>query len=378
MVYCLFGGLEIIGHNTNRRRGEIHLLFVGDPGTAKTMLAKSILKIAPKVRRAGTSSTGVGLTATVTRNDFLGGSYVLEAGTLALANKGHAVIDELDKLKTEERNLLHEPMEEGIIEVNKANIHATLSAKTAIVVACNPILGRFVSHQTIASQIDIVSTLLNRFDLILVFRDIVDLENDKKVADVIIANKRQKGKHKVPVDSSLFKKYVSYARQHIFPDLSEDDAATEFKDFYLEIRKQGGNGNPIPINARSLNTLMRLAEASARARLSQVISSQDITRAKKMLMFSLEQTGLNPETGVLDIDRITESIGSKTKKDMFSIKNMIKQIELAEQDHTAPYTKIVDEALKHSMTQDEVDEAIHKLKMRGDLFEPRTGRYKVQ
>src|SRR3989344_2036817 len=166
LVLQLAGGCRKMRPDGVSTRGDMHILLIGDPGSGKSQLLKRISKIAPKARFAsGKGATGAGLTASVVKDEFLGG-WSLEAGTLVLANQGFAIIDELDKMGKEDRSALHEALEQQTISVAKANIQATLRCETTVLSAANPKFGRFDPYDLIANQINLPPTLINRFDLI--------------------------------------------------------------------------------------------------------------------------------------------------------------------------------------------------------------------
>jgi len=147
-------------------RGDIHILLIGDPGSGKSQLLKRVSVIAPKSRYvSGKGATGAGLTATVVKDEFLRG-WALEAGALVLTNKGICCIDELDKMTPEDQSAMHEALEQQTISISKANIQATLKAETTVLAAANPKFGRFDHYEMIAKQIELPTTLINRFDLI--------------------------------------------------------------------------------------------------------------------------------------------------------------------------------------------------------------------
>ena len=150
-------------------RGDINILFVGDPGTAKSELLKYASRLAPRgLYASGKGSTAAGLTAAVVRERS--GMMMLEAGTVVLADKGIACIDEFDKMRNEDRTALHEAMEQQTVSIAKGGINATLNARTAVLAAANPELGRYDNYKTFNDQINIDAPLLTRFDLIFAIK----------------------------------------------------------------------------------------------------------------------------------------------------------------------------------------------------------------
>ncbi|MEM4243411.1 MAG: minichromosome maintenance protein MCM, partial [Candidatus Bathyarchaeia archaeon] len=184
IMYLLFGGVSKSLPDITVR-GEINTLLIGDPGTAKSQLLQYVARIAPRgLYTSGRGTTAAGLTAAVIREK--GGSMSLEAGALVLADKGIACIDEMDKMRPEDRVAIHEAMEQHTVSVAKGGIVATLNARTAILAAANPSLGRYEPHRTVAENISLPVTILSRFDLIFVLRDIPNKDSDAKMLEHIL------------------------------------------------------------------------------------------------------------------------------------------------------------------------------------------------
>jgi len=369
----LLGGVRKRKSDGTKTRGDIHILLVGDPGVAKSVLLKFVASIAPKSRYiAGRAATGAGLTATVVRDEFLRG-WALEAGAMVLANRGIACLDELEKMSPEDRSAMHEAMEQQTVTISKANVQATLRAETAVLGAANPKFGRFDPYEPIAQQIEITPTLLNRFDLIFIMKDIPDREKDEAIATHVLLEHKRKAK-KAEIDPELLRKYISYARQKIFPELT-DGAIEEIKKFYVELRNAPMPGEemirPIPISARQLEALIRLSEASARARLSNKVTREDARRAIQIMHFYLLQVGLDKETGAIDIDRIITGVPASERAKIAFVREAISKLE----SRMGKQIAIADlkTELSGKLSESEVDEIIEKLRREGDIFEPRKG-----
>jgi replicative DNA helicase Mcm len=306
LVLQLFGGVKKIKNDGTRTRGDFHLLLVGDPGVAKSVILKFISGIAPKGRYVvGKSASGAGITATVVRDEFMRG-WSLEAGAMVLANKGIVCIDEMDKMDPQDRSAMHEAMEQQTVTISKANVQATLRAETSVLAAANPKLGRFNPYDTVANQIDMPPTLINRFDVIFILKDLPDRTRDEAIANHVLVEHKEFGS-KLNMDFNLFRKYIAYAKQKVQPFLTEDSIA-EIKKFYVDLRNMPVSGDqvmrPLPISARQLEALIRLSEASARARLSVQVSREDAKRAIDLMKYYLTQVGYDYETKTFDIDRI--------------------------------------------------------------------------
>ena len=374
LILQLMGGVRKERTDGTVVKGDVHILLVGDPGAAKSTILTYMSKVAPKARYvAGRSATSAGLTASVVKDEFLKG-WALEAGAIVLANGGFLMIDEMDKMSQEDTSALHEAMAQQQVTISKANIQATLSAKTTVLAAANPKFGRFDPYQPIASQINLPPTLINRFDLIFPVRDLPNKEKDSKIASHILETHQTGGlEPDIPVD--LMKKYIAYARQQIMPKLSPE-AVEEIKNFYVGLRNSGTFGEegvkPIPISARQLEALIRLAEASARVRLAKVVTKADAKRAIAILNHCLMQVGFDSETGQIDIDRIYTGVPASTRNKIRIIRDIINDLE-AQGKKTIPLEEVIAEAAEKNLTEAQVEEIIEKLKREGEIFEPRRG-----
>ncbi|MEK6862884.1 MAG: minichromosome maintenance protein MCM [Nanoarchaeota archaeon] len=374
-VLQLMGGVKKLKEDGTTTRGDIHILLVGDPGSGKSQMLTFISKIAPKGRLvSGKGSTGAGLTATVVKDEFLRG-WALEAGALVLANGGIAVIDELDKMNPEDRDALHEALEQQRISISKANIQATLRAETTVLAAANPKLGRFDPYTPIAAQIDLPPTLINRFDLIFPIRDLPNRDLDEKIAGHVLNLQQNPEDIRTEIPPQLVKKYLSYARQKVIPHLT-NVAIEEIKEFYVGLRNSAQVGEseirPIPISARQLEALVRLAEASARVRLSDKVTREDAKRAIELLKHCLMQVGFDYETGQIDIDRIATGLPASQRSRIVTIREIIKRLE-NKLGKMIPITDVITEAAEQNINEAQVEEVIEQLKREAEIFEPRRG-----
>ena len=315
-------------------------------------------------------------TASVVRDEVLKG-WALEAGSIVLANGGFLMLDELDKMDETDRAAMHEALAQQRVTISKANIHATLKAETTVLAAANPKFGRFDPFKTIAMQIDLPPTLINRFDLIFPVMDIPNRENDSRIAGHVLNLQRDDIGSEPEIPIKLMKKYVAYARQKVKPILS-DAALNEIKDFYVNLRNKDvrgeGERKPIPISARQLEALVRLAEGSARVRLSKNVTRDDAKRSIKLLKHCLMQVGFDYETQTFDIDMINTGISTNERTKMGimeDIRNIINY--LCKEEKSTDINEIYKIAKEKNIEKDKVDEAIERLKQKGDIFERKQG-----
>jgi len=373
LVLQLFSGVQKVHSDGQTSRGDIHILLIGDPGVAKSVTLNFMANISPKGRYVvGKSASGAGLTATVVRDEYLRG-WSLEAGAMVLANKGLVCIDELEKMDAGDRSAMHEAMEQQTITVSKANVQATLRAETSVLAAANPKFGRFDPYQSIAQQIDLPPTLINRFDIIFTLRDIPDRNKDEKIATHVLQEHQKLGEDML-IPRELFRKYVAYAKQRIKPKLT-DEAVEEIKRFYVELRNKPVSSEsavrPIPISARQLQALIRMAEASAKLKLKEKVTIEDAKEAIELMKYYLMKVGYDYETGQMDIDRISTGIPTSQRSKIITVREVINELE-GKLGKLIPIEEIKEE-LKDKIKKDDIDDAISKLKSSGDIFTPKRG-----
>ncbi len=373
ILYLLCGGVSKSLPDVNVR-GEMNALLIGDPGTAKSQLLQYVARIAPRgLYTSGRGTTAAGLTAAVIREK--GGSMSLEAGALVLADKGIACIDEMDKMRPEDRVAIHEAMEQHTVSVAKGGIVATLNARTAVLAAANPALGRYEPHRTVAENISLPVTILSRFDIIFVLRDVPNREADAKMTQHILEiHQRGKSPVEAPIDADLLRKYISYSKS-IQPELS-NDALGRLREFYLAMRTASeSEGSPVAITARQLESLVRVSEARARAALRKEVTGEDAEAAITLMKRSLEEVGIDMSSYKMDIDLIMtgrpKSVRDKLQVVLSAVVEMERETGAVEK--VALVTMLEE---KHKLSRSEIDRMIGQLLKEGTLYEPGEGRLK--
>ncbi len=287
----------------------------------------------------------------------------------------HNCIDEIDKMRPEDRVAIHEAMEQHTISVAKGGIVATLNARAAILAAANPALGRYEPYRTVAENISLPVTILSRFDLIFVLRDVPDKEHDSKMTEHIL-NLHMKGisPSEQPIPPDLLRKYISYART-INPVLTPE-AMERLKEFYLAMRSASETeGSPIAITARQLESLIRLAEARARAALRDRILAEDAEAAIAMMRRSLEEVGIDVSSHKIDIDIIMtgkpKSVRDKLRIILGALVEMEKETGIVEK--AALLERLEEE---YDLSREESERLIKQLIREGTVYEPRRGYLK--
>jgi len=376
LVLQLAGGCRKMQQDGVVTRGDMHILLIGDPGSGKSQILKRLSKVAPKARyTSGKSATGAGLTASVVKDEFLGG-WSLEAGTLVLANRGFAIIDEMDKMGKEDRAALHEALEQQTISIAKANIQATLRCETTVLAAANPKFGRFDPYDLIANQIDLPPTLINRFDLIFPVKDLPSREKDEQTASFILNLHKNPEASIAEIPTKLLKKYFAYVRQKMNPKMTET-VIEEIKEYYIKMRSAGyteeSGIRSIPITARQLEALVRLSEASAKIRLSKTVTKKDAQKAIELVDYCLNQIAKDSETGKIDIDRLGSRITATQRGGISVLKEIIAALEEQSGEKIIPIETIIEAAKEKNIEQEKTEEMIEMLRRSGDIFEPKRG-----
>mmetsp|Transcript_30573 Transcript_30573/g.91671 ORF Transcript_30573/g.91671 Transcript_30573/m.91671 type:complete len:718 (-) Transcript_30573:746-2899(-) len=347
LILQLVGGAERNLESGSRLRGDINVLLVGDPSTAKSQLLRAAMRVAPlAVCTTGRGSSGVGLTAAVT-HDSETGDRRLEAGAVVLADRGLVCIDEFDKMSTGDRVAIHEVMEQQTVTLAKAGIHASLNARCAVLAAANPVYGQYDTDRRPQENVGLPDSLLSRFDLLFIVLDNIDIDSDSHIAQHVLTshqyrfcgpsiasgfeeaspnlNSSRRGRgpveaqslqedesssvwqmedplkriptgnkglsstcdvHSLPprealLHSEFVRKYITFAKHNIDPEMGEE-ARESIANAYADLRTKADD-RTLPVTARCLESLIRIATAHAKVRLSALVDGRDCQKALKFL-----------------------------------------------------------------------------------------------
>ncbi|KAL5546223.1 hypothetical protein UlMin_005910 [Ulmus minor] len=365
ITLALFGGVRKHSNDSNKVpvRGDIHVIIVGDPGLGKSQLLQAAAAVSPRgIYVCGNATTKAGLTVAVVK-DPTTGDYAFEAGAMVLADSGLCCIDEFDKMSNEHQALL-EAMEQQCVSIAKAGLVASLSARTSVLAAANPVGGHYNRAKTVNENLKISAALLSRFDLVFILLDKPDELLDKRVSEHIMqlhtgsgvpspvakklrrattgrSDTRVEGGSLVsrlrvdpkkndfsPLPVQLLRKYIAYARTFVFPRMSKP-AADIIQKFYLKLRDRSTSADGTPITARQLESLVRLAQARARLDLREEITAQDAMDVVEIMRESLFDKYVD-EHGVVDFGRSGGMSQQKEAKRFLSALN--KQSESQQKD----------------------------------------------
>ncbi|GKU04434.1 minichromosome maintenance protein 5 [Fusarium langsethiae] len=296
-ILCLLlGGSKKILPDGMRLRGDINVLLLGDPGTAKSQLLKFVEKAAPiSIYTSGKGSSAAGLTASVQRDQSTREFY-LEGGAMVLADGGVVCIDEFDKMRDEDRVAIHEAMEQQTISIAKAGITTILNARTSVLAAANPIFGRYDDMKTPGENIDFQTTILSRFDMIYIVKDEHSREKDETMAKHVLGiqmngrGAEDMTESEIPIDK--MRRYITYCKTRCAPRLSPE-AAEKLSSHFVSIRRQvhaaeieANTRSSIPITVRQLEAIVRITESLAKLTLSPIATEVHVDEAIRLFLCS--------------------------------------------------------------------------------------------
>ena len=373
ILLLIVGSTQRALSDGSKVRGDINVFLVGDPGTAKSEMLKFCSRIAPRgLYTSGRGSTAAGLTAAVVRDTS--GIFMLEAGAVVLGDQGLVCIDEFDKMRPEDRSALHEVMEQQSASIAKGGIVATLNARTSILAAANPMFGKYDPFKNLTENVNLPIPLLTRFDLVFVVRDIPGEEKDRQIAQHIISQHGESGTDTTSlIDIDILTKYLAYAKR-INPTLTKE-AESKIMEFYLKMRGIEGEDKEkmITITPRQLEGLIRLATARARLLLKNQVEGDDADRAIFLFNKMLENSGIDVNTGKVDIGVLQGRPRSEISK-MDAFVEAIRSLEGTSKE-PVPEQELVDEIIKTEKfkNEDEVRRYIQKMQQGGIIYESKPG-----
>lgn len=342
IAVLLFSGAAKNFPDGTRRRGDINVLLLGDPGTAKSQILKFAEQVAPiGVYTSGKGSSAAGLTASVIKQGA-NQRFAIEGGAMVLADGGIVCIDEFDKMREDDRVAIHEAMEQQTISISKAGITVTLNSRCAVLAAANSVHGRWDDYRSDDENINFMPTILSRFDMIFVIKDKydynADLDKARHVIGIHIGADRvstaTSNLNNVDPNAELsldfLKKFIAYAKSKVGPRISESASRRLSREYV--IMRNGTDGtnvdnaaaahekSTIPITVRQLEATIRISEALAKMELKPFAEESHITEALRLFQESTLKASLGGHLAGAE-----GFVSDKDREKMTTIEKMIKR-----------------------------------------------------
>uniref|UniRef100_A0A672GWI1 DNA replication licensing factor MCM5 n=1 Tax=Salarias fasciatus TaxID=181472 RepID=A0A672GWI1_SALFA len=370
-ITCLlFGGSRKRLPDGLTRRGDINLLMLGDPGTAKSQLLKFVERCSPiGVYTSGKGSSAAGLTASVLRDPATRG-FIMEGGAMVLADGGVVCIDEFDKMREDDRVAIHEAMEQQTISIAKAGITTTLNSRCSVLAAANSVFGRWDDTKG-EDNIDFMPTILSRFDMIFIIKDQHDQQRDmtlaRHVMNVHLSAQTQTEGVEGEIPLATFKKYIAYSRAKCGPRLSAA-AAEKLKNRYVVMRsgareheRETDKRPSIPITVRQLEAVVRIAESLAKMKLQAVAGEEEVDEALRLFQVSTLDAALSG-----GLSGVSEGFTSQEDQEMISrIEKQLKR-RFAIGSQVSEHS-IVQDFTKQKYPEHAIHRVLHLMLRRGEL-----------
>ena len=385
---------------------------------AKSQFLKFISKVAPiGIYTSGKGSSAAGLTASVVRDSK--GEFYLEGGAMVLADGGIVCIDEFDKMRPNDRVAIHEAMEQQTISVAKAGITTVLNSRSSVLAAANPVFGRYDDFKSASENIDLMTTILSRFDLIFLVRDIREEERDRMICQHVMgihmnagtANHQNHAQEndedeigtneetspeaiaervmriartgQGELDVVALKKYVQYCKATCAPRLTEESGQV-LTSSYVKIRDDvrrsamdaAGSSSytaqpTIPITVRQLEALVRIAESLAKLRLDTQVRAEDVTEALRLFRVStLAASSSSSDPGSSNSQGL-----SLNRDELERAENFVLSRLNSSTSNLMNKQKLLEEAASQGFQVMVVARVLSILQSRGELLERQQGRW---